>query len=115
MRESLFIRSDRANRRAFPPPQKDRTETTSASVELVDVFSAVLRVADQAPTAEVNHEIEVFQRQLADQYRNSFRYLHDVHGATPPLDGEPHRFIQCGLGGAGAAQDPFGADLGEAE
>ena len=38
------------------------------SIEFVNVLSAVSRVADQGAAWHVDHQVQVFKRQLADQH-----------------------------------------------
>jgi len=78
------------------------------SVQFINMFPAVGRIANQRSAAEVNHEIQAFQGQLADQDGHLVRDLRDVHRATPPPDGQPNDLVEGRLGDTHAAADLLG-------
>ena len=82
--------------------------TADLSIQFVDMFPAVGGIADQRSAAEVHHEIEMFQRQLADQDGHIIRDFHHIHRAASPPDGQPDGLVKGGLGDANAAADLLG-------
>ena len=84
------------------PKRLDRDEFINhgdafPSILFVHPFAAVSRVADQGATLRIYHEIELFQRQLADQHRNVIGHLHHVQFAGAVLNRVLHNAIRVGL------------------
>ena len=91
--------------------KRRRTSQRKRSVQFVNVLSAMGGVADERSASQVNNEIEVFQRQLADQDGHFIRDLHHIHRATSSADGQTNGFVQGGFRDADAGSDRFGRHL----
>ena len=68
-------------------------DARARSIELEHVLAAVRRVADQRAGPQVHDEVELLQRELADEDRCIVGDFHDIHGADSPLDGQPHGVV----------------------
>ncbi len=73
--------------------------------EIIQVLAAVRRIADQRVRPQIHDEVEVLQRQLADEDRCAVGDFHDVHRAVSSLDGQPHSVVHGALGNPDAAPD----------
>ena len=61
------------------------------SVQLDHLFATVFRIADQALPQGVDDEIQVLQRNLADQHGAVIGHFRDTYPAFAALDRESHR------------------------
>ena len=49
------------------------------SIQFIDMFTAVCGIADECAAAEVDDEVEVFKRDLADEHWDVVGHFHNVH------------------------------------
>ena len=80
-------------------------------VHFEHVFSAVRGIAGKLPAPRIDHQVEIFQRNLAHQHRDVVRHLQDVDRAIAALDRQPYRLVFIGLTNALARGDALRSPL----
>src|SRR4051794_34430775 len=79
------------------------------------MLAAMGGIAGERPAPGIDHEIELFQRELADQDGTIVRDLDHVHRASSPLDRQPYGIVHANLGDADCAPHRLAILLLESE
>ena len=70
------------------------------SIHLAHLLVPVLRVGDELAVLGVHHEVEILQRNLAEQVRHVLADVHHVEVPVAALDFQSHRLIDGAFFGA---------------
>src|SRR5437867_1032740 len=73
-------------------PQDDRASAAGAhsSIRFQNLFAAVRGVADHTLAPRIDDEVEAFQRQLTNKYRNTIGNFQDIENAIASLNRQPY-------------------------